>query len=84
MKTVINNDHRVFLIQGTGWNTQKYFCNMEDIVKCAKEFEANQPYHISHFWNYSLKRLSVKQVIELLEANQLDSSFFKKTKKAMA
>jgi hypothetical protein len=84
MTTVINNNHRVFLIQGTGWNTQKYFCNMEDIVKCAKQFEAHQPYRISHFWNYGLKRLSVKQVIALLEVNQLDATFFKKTKKATA
>jgi len=81
MTTTINNHMRVFMLIGTGWNTQKYFCNMEDIVKCAGDFEINQPYEIYHFWNNKPVKLSVKQVIELLEANQLDTSFFKKGKK---
>ena len=77
MQTTINNDLRVFMLVGTGWNTQKYFCNMEDIVKCAGEFERNQPYNIYHFWNNKPVKLSVKKLIEILEANQLDASFFK-------
>lgn len=81
MLTTIDNNQRVFMIYGTGWNTQKYFCNMPDIVKCAKEFEINQPYIICHFWNNKAEKLTIKKVIELLEANQLDASFFKKAKK---
>lgn len=78
MQTTINNDLRVFMLRGMGWNTQNYFCNMEDIVKCAGEFEKNQPYSIYHFWNGLQKKLTVKQVIEILEANQLDATFFKR------
>lgn len=80
MTTTIDNNQRIFILHGTGWNNQKYVCNMADIVKCAGEFEKNQPYSISHLWNFKLKKLTTKQVIELLEANQLDSSFFKKAK----
>lgn len=80
MQTTIDNSQRVFLIHGTGWNSQKYFCNMADLVKCAKEFEVNQPYVIYHFWNNKPVKLSPKKVIELLQANQLDATFFMKKK----
>lgn len=84
MKTTIDNNQRKFMLAGKGWNTQTYICNMQDIVKCAQEFEANQPYTISHLWNGEFKKLSVKAVIEMMEANQLDASFFKKTKPVYA
>lgn len=80
MTTTINNDLRVFMLRGMGWNTQNYFCNMEEIVKCAKEFETSQPYNIYDFWNGQQKKLTVNKLIEILEANQIDASFFKKTK----
>lgn len=78
MTTTINNDLGVFMLRGMGWNTQNYFCNMEDLVKCAGEFEKNQPYSIYHFWNGQQKKLTVNKVIELLEGNQLDATFFKR------
>ncbi len=84
MQTTIDNTQRKFLVMGKGWNTQQYVCNMKDIVKCAKQFEDNQPYTISHLWNGEIKKLSVKGVIELLEANQLPTTFFKKTKPVYA
>lgn len=80
MITTINNNERVFLLQGTGWDNQKYFCNLADLTNCAKQFEQNQPYEIKEFWNFRLHKISVKFVIEILEANQLNASFFK-TKK---
>lgn len=83
-KTVIDNQQRVFLVAGSGWNTQKYFCNMKDIVRCAQEFEPMQPYNISHFWNGSFKRLTKNKVVELLEANQMDATFFKKANRQKA
>ncbi len=84
MQTTIDNNQRKFLLIGKGWNTQSYVCNMQDIVTCAKEFEQNQPYTISHLWNGQFKTLHVKKVIELLEANGLDASFFKKVKPVYA
>jgi len=80
MTTTINNNESVFLLQGTGWNTEKYFCNLADLVNCAKQFEKNQPYKVYRYFNFKLQKLSVKSVIELLEANQLDTSFFKPVK----
>jgi len=80
MQTIINNNESVFLLQGTGWNTEKYFCNLADLTNCAKQFEKNQPYNIFRYFNFKLQKLSVKSVIELLEANQLDTSFFKPVK----
>jgi hypothetical protein len=84
MKPVIDNNQSKFLLTGKSWNTQTYVCNMGDIAKCAKEFDVNQPYTISRLWNGEFKKLTVKKVIELLEANQLDASFFKKTKPVYA
>lgn len=84
MHTTIDNSKRKFLLVGKGWNTESYVCNMEDIVSCAKQFEQNQPYTISHLWNGQFKTLRVKQVIELLEANRLDASFFKTVKPVYA
>lgn len=84
MQTIIDNTQRKFLLAGKGWNTQTYVCNMQDIEACAKQFEKNQPYTISHIWNGSFKKIPVKRVIEMLEANQMDASFFKKTKPVYA
>lgn len=84
MTTTIDNNQRKFMLTGKGWNTQNYICNMKDIVKCAKQFEANQPYEISHIWNNKLEKLTVKKVIEMLEANKINASFFKKTKPVYA
>ncbi len=80
MKTVIDNNQRKFMVAGKGWNTQQYICNLKDIVKCANEFEKNQPYEVSELWNGKFKKLTVNQVREMLEANQLPSSFFNKVK----
>lgn len=77
MTTTIDNTQRVFLIQATGWSSEHYFCNMADIVQCAGKLERHQPYEISHYWNFKFKKLTKNKVIELLEANQLDASFFK-------
>lgn len=80
-KTVINNEHRVFMVHGFGWNTQRFFCNMEDLQMCCQRFEKKQPYHIFEFWNNKPKKLSIKKVISLLEANELDATFFKSSVK---
>lgn len=83
MQTTINNNHQVFMVYGTGLNTQKYFCNLQDVVKCCKEFEDNQPYIICRFWNNKPYKMSKAKLIDQLEANQLDATFFKTTKPAI-
>lgn len=83
MITQIDNTQRKFVIQAIGWSSENYVCNMADIVKCAGQFEISQPYTISHLWNGKLQKLTTKKVIELLEANQLDSSYFKKSDKRL-
>lgn len=80
MTTTIDNTQRVFILRGTGWNTQQYACNLKDVTNCAKQFEDMQPYTISEIWNGSLHKMSIKKVAEMLEANQMDSSLFKKKK----
>lgn len=77
MTTTIDNNQRVFIIRGSGWNTQQYACNLKDVTMCAKEFEDMQPYTVSEIWNGKLKRLTIKKIVELLEANELDASLFK-------
>lgn len=86
MNTTIDNNQRIFLIYGTGWNTQKYVCNLADLAKCAAQFENNESYCICHIWDLKLQKITSKYVIELLEANQLfaDASFFKKEKQTQS
>lgn len=84
MKTTIDNNQRKFMVAGKGWNTQQYICNLKDIEKCAKQFEDNQPYEISELWNGKFKKMSVKQVREMLAANQLPSLFFRTVKPVYA
>lgn len=77
MNTVIDNNQKVFLLQAIGWSNQHYFCNLHDLVTCAGQFERSQPYTVSYFWNGKPKKLTTKKIIEWLEGNQLDASFFK-------
>jgi len=84
MKTVIDNNQRKFMVIGKGWNTQQYICNLKDVVKCAKQFEANQPYEISEIWNGKFKKLTVKTVVSYLESSQLPATFFKTVKPVYA
>ena len=77
MTTTIKNNQKVFMLRGTGWCSDQYFCNMADIVKCAKQFGTNQPYKIFHFWDGKQTGITRKKLIEWMEANQLDASYFK-------
>lgn len=81
MITQIDNNQGIFWIQCMGWSTDKYFCNLIDLVECCQEIHHSQPYEIRRLWNYKFKRISNKEIIALLEAAHLDASFFKPKKK---
>ncbi len=69
----VNSNERVFLIAYQGFKTMNLFCNLKDIPNVLKnEFEKNDQYTISHFWNGKFKRASKKYLNEMFEANQIE------------
>lgn len=73
MITTIDNNQRVFLISYQGFKTMNIFCNLQDIPNVLKnEFEKNDKYIISHFWNGKFKRASRKYLNEMFAANKID------------
>lgn len=75
MKTIIDNSQRKFLVQNQGFgSTKDIFCNLHDIPFILSEcFEPNEEYKVYEFWNRKLTRVSKKRLLELYEANKVDS-----------
>lgn len=75
--TTINNELRVFMIVKQGWGNRQYFCNMEQIEECIKDLQEHDEYKIYEFWNNKQTSISRKKLKEILDANQINSSFIK-------
>lgn len=68
----VNSNERVFLISYKGFATRNIFCNLKDIPNVLKnEFEVNDEYIISHFWNSKFKRATKKYINEMFISNQI-------------
>lgn len=74
MKTIINNDLRVYhVVTSTG---HQYFCNIEDLNRIVKENELKAGYFkIFHFWNNKAERVSKKDLKAFFEGSQLTQEF---------
>lgn len=73
MKTVINNNERIFLISKKGFFTEHYFCNIGDIPKIiAKVFLTGDTYTIFEYWNHKFRRCSKSNLNEMFENNNID------------
>ena len=67
MKTIINNNERVFLL--LTWRGEKIFCNLKDVPKAYKKLEATgEKVIIYHFWNMALKPIK-KSMLNLMLAD---------------
>lgn len=73
MKTTINNNERIFLIQSVNTlNTISIVCNLSNIPFILAENFDGIKYKISHLWNGKFTRVSKKYLSEMYEANQID------------
>lgn len=75
MKTVINNDFRVYqVVSSTG---KQWFCNIEDLNKIIKENQLREGYFkIYHFWNNKAQKVSKKDLKIFFDGSQLKQDFF--------
>lgn len=68
MKTVIDNNQRVFQIVDS--YNRSYFCNLFDIERVMTELGLIEDYFkVYHFWNSKPQRASKKLINDMLEAN---------------
>lgn len=73
MKTTIDNNQRVFLVQRLGFSTNDTFCNLKDIPNVIKETtEPNDSFIIFEYWNRRLKKCSKKFLNEMFANNNVD------------
>jgi len=74
MQTIINNNHRKFLVQSQGFGSQRdIFCNLESIPEVLKEaFSPNEEFKIYEYWNRKLTRCSKKHLNEMFVANKVN------------
>ena len=72
MKTIINNNERVFLIHREGYFNRDFFCNLSQIPDIlTNELEKNDSYTISEYWNKKFKKCSKRHLNEMFQANQI-------------
>lgn len=75
MKTTIDNNQRVFLINRKGFFTRSYFCNLHQIPNIIKkQLDKNDEYTISEYWNFKFKRISKKALNQMFYAAEINYS----------
>lgn len=73
MKTVIENNERVFIVHRNGFFTRDYFVNLKDIPTIiTQELEKNDEYIILEYWNKKFKRVSKKNLNAMFTANNIN------------
>tara|TARA_R110000822_G_scaffold67329_1_gene164006 strand:- start:621 stop:851 length:231 start_codon:yes stop_codon:yes gene_type:complete len=73
MKTIIENNDRVFIVHRNGFFTRDYFTNLEDIPNIiTQELEKNDEYIILEYWNKKFKRVSKKNLNAMFTANNIN------------
>jgi len=75
MKTIINNDLRVYqVIDSIG---HQWFCNIEDLNRIVKENQLREGYFkIYDFWNNKAKKCSKAYLKDMFEGSQLKQDFY--------
>lgn len=73
MKTVIENNERVFIVHRNGFFTRDYFVNLKDIPTIiTQELEKNDEYIILEYWNKKFKRVSKNNLNAMFTANNIN------------
>lgn len=73
MKTLIDNNSRIFMLTGDMGKT--LICNIEDLEKCFNYFDDKDAIKIQHKWNARFIRCSKKSIIDMLKSLNLDHGF---------
>lgn len=75
MKTLINNDLRVYqIVTSTG---KQIFCNIEQMNEAVRHLDAHEGYFkIYHFWNNKAQKVSKKELKSFFEGSQLTQEFY--------
>jgi len=72
MKTTIDNNQSIFVVERIGISTNNVFCNLSDIPKVLANLEPNDNFVIQRYWNFKLKRIGKKAITEMFKANQIN------------
>ena len=73
MKTIIDNQSRIFVIVRQGFFTRSYVCNLEGIPEIiTNELEKNDDFYIMELYNFKLKKCSKKHLNSMFEAHKID------------
>lgn len=75
MITTINNNERIFLLNGDMGQT--LICNLKDLEKCVNEYSDKDGLKIQHKWNGRFVRCSKKSIIDMLKGMNLPYEFMK-------
>jgi len=74
MKTIINNDLRVY--QVTTSTGKQAFCNIEQLNEVVQSLDTHTGYFkIFHFWNNKAQKVSKKDLKSFFEGSQLTQNF---------
>lgn len=75
MKTIINNDLRVYkIVTSTG---KQAFCNIDELNDVIESLNTHQGYFkIYHFWNNKAQKVSKKDLKSFFEGAGLKQKFF--------
>lgn len=75
MKTLINNNQRIFVITNSTGNT--FAGNLEHISEIVKEYELKEGYFkIYEYFNGKPKRITGANLKRIFKANQINLDFF--------
>ena len=73
MKTIIDNQSRIFVIVRQGFFTRSYVCSLEGIPEIiTNELEKNDDFYIMELYNFKLKKCSKKHLNSMFEAHKID------------
>jgi hypothetical protein len=73
MKTIIDNNQRIFHLRRNGYFSRNYFCNLSGLPEIIQtELEKHDEFEVYEFWNDKFKKVGKKRLNELFTANQIN------------
>jgi len=72
MKTTINNDERIFMVQSKPFTMSPVFCNLADLPKVFEHFRGEEKVTIKHCWNGKFVRASKKLLNDMFDAHSIN------------
>lgn len=74
MKTIIDNNQRVFLVVDS--YSRNYFCNLNQLNEVITENSLTEGYYtVYHFWNNKPQKATKKLLTEMFEAQGIKKQF---------